>query len=165
MFVLLLLLWIILNGKINGEILVTGILLVSAVSYIMYRYLGYTSSEPGNLFRKIAWAMWFLWIVLVEVVKSGVAVLKFVMEKEIDIQPQIVVFRVPLKSEFLRIILANAYTLTPGTITLHLDGELFYVHAFDYTFGEDVVDSIMLKTLVKMEADLAEHSRKKEELV
>ncbi|MFI3253904.1 MAG: Na+/H+ antiporter subunit E [Eubacteriales bacterium] len=162
MFVLLLLLWIILNGKINMEIIVTGVLLVATISHLMYRYLGYAPSEPGNLLRKLCWALRFLAIVFVEVLKSGVAVLKFVMEKEIDIQPQIVVFSVPLKSEFLKIILANAYTLTPGTITLHIENDLFYIHAFDYTFGEDVVDSIMLKTLIKMEKDLEAHSKKEE---
>lgn len=159
MFVLLLLLWIILNGKINVEILCIGILLVSAISYFMYQYLGYTSTNDGKLLKKIILGLWFLGIVVVEVVKSGVTVLRFVMEKDINIQPQIVVFSVPLKSDFLKIILANAITLTPGTITLDIKGDKFYVHAFDYTLGEELVDSIFVRALVKIEQDLEQNGK------
>lgn len=63
-------------------------------------------------------------------------------------------FRVPLKSEFLKILLANSITLTPGTITLNIEGDLFYVHVFDYTLGEDLVESPMLKVLLRMEDSL-----------
>lgn len=155
MFILLLLLWIILNGKINLEIICIGLLLVSAISYFMYQYLGYTSAAQGRLWRKIGWALWYLGIVFIEVIKSGVAVMKFVVAKEVDIQPQIVVFSVPLKSELMKIILANCITLTPGTITLNIEGDLFYVHAFDYTFGEDVADSSFHRLLLRIEEDLS----------
>ncbi len=162
MFILLLLLWIILNGKINVEILCIGVLLVSAISYFMYQYLGYTSSNDGKLLRKIAWGLWFLVVVTVEVVKSGIATLKFVVEKEINIQPQIVVFKVPIKNEFLKIILANAITLTPGTITLHIEEDRFYVHAFDYTLGQELQDSVLIKVLKKMEDDLENYGKERE---
>lgn len=162
MFILLLLLWIILNGKINVEILCIGILVVSAVSYFMYKNLGYSSSNDGKLMRKIAWGLWFLGIVVIEVVKSGLAVLKFVVEKDINIQPQIVVFRVPIKTDFLKMILANAITLTPGTITLHIEGDKFYVHAFDYTFGEELQGSVFITALKKIEDDLENYGKETE---
>lgn len=154
MFLLLLLLWILLNGKVNFEILCIGVVLVWAISNFMYHHLGYVSSEQKFIFRKLGWTFIFAGVVLVEAIKSGLGVLKFVLQREMDIQPQIVVFRVPLKSEFLRIILANSITLTPGTITLNVDGDLFTVHAFDYTMGEDVVNCPMMQVLMKAEMDI-----------
>lgn len=160
MFLLLLLLWILLNGKVNLEILLTGVILVWAISTFMYHHLGYVSSEQKHIFRKLAWAFLFVSVVVIEAVKSGLAVLKFVVAPDMDIQPQIVVFHVPLKSEFLRIILANAITLTPGTITINIEEQLFYVHAFDYTMGEDAVNTPMMQVLLKAEADLERLAQK-----
>lgn len=156
MFILLLLLWVILNGRITTEILCVGVVLVSGISHFMYKHLGYVPSGEGRLLRKIFWSLYFLVLLVVEVVKSGFMIMKFVMEKEIDIQPQIVVFPVKLKSEFLKIILAHSITLTPGTITLNIEDDLFYVHAFDYTFGEDVVDSSFHRLLLRIEEDLSQ---------
>ncbi len=159
MFILLLMLWIVLNGRITTEILCVGVVLVSGISHFMYKHLGYVPSAEGRFFRKLCWAVYFFGVLVVEVVKSGMMILQFVLAKEMDIQPQIVVFPVKLKSEFLKIILAHSITLTPGTITLNIEGDLFYVHAFDYTFGEDVVDSVFHRLLVKIEQDLAKSER------
>lgn len=38
-----------------------------------------------------------------------------------------------LKSDSDKLLLANAITLTPGTITLELDGEDLYVHVLNIT--------------------------------
>lgn len=154
MYFLLLLLWILLNGRLTVEILCIGIVLVWGISAFMHNHLGYVPSEQKQILRKLAWAFLYGLVVCWEVVKSGIGVLEFVVARKVDIQPQIVVFRVPLKSEFLRIILANCITLTPGTITLNVEDDIFYVHAFDYTMGEDVVNSSMMRILMKAEADI-----------
>lgn len=160
MFLLLLLLWILLNGRLTLEIFLVGLVLVSVISSFMYKYLGYVPSEQGNYGKKIGWGVLYSGVLFVEVVKSGIAVLQFVLAKEVDIQPQIVMYRVPLKSELLKIVLANSITLTPGTITLQVEDDLFYVHAFDYTLGEDLIHSPMLKVLMRMEESLEEAEEK-----
>jgi multicomponent Na+:H+ antiporter subunit E len=48
-----------------------------------------------------------------------------------DINPRIVHFRTRLKSDLARVILANSITLTPGTITVHLDDDHLIVHWLD----------------------------------
>ncbi len=48
-----------------------------------------------------------------------------------DINPRIVHFRTRLKSDMARIILANSITLTPGTISVHLDDDHLIVHWLD----------------------------------
>ena len=44
------------------------------------------------------------------------------------INPGIVKVRTKLKSQMGRLLLANSITLTPGTLTLELDGEWLYIH-------------------------------------
>ncbi len=45
-----------------------------------------------------------------------------------DINPRVVHFRTRLKSDLARVVLASSITLTPGTITLHLDDDHLIVH-------------------------------------
>lgn len=161
MFLLLLLLWILLNGKLTLEILLIGLVLVWAISAFMYKHLGYVPSDRENVLRKTGWALLYLVVLCGEVIKSGLTVLKFVTARKVDIQPQIVLFRVPLKTELLKIVMANSITLTPGTVTLHIEDEWFYVHVFDYTLGEELPDNVMLRLLMKMEADMEKVEERK----
>ncbi|MEG1862860.1 MAG: Na+/H+ antiporter subunit E, partial [Oscillospiraceae bacterium] len=103
-----------------------------------------------NIFRGIAYVFVLFW----EIVKSSFSVIKIVYSKKLDIQPQIVFFDVPLKNEFLRTILANSITLTPGTITVNVEDNHFCVHALDYTMAQGFEDSIFVKLLMKMEEKL-----------
>lgn len=48
-----------------------------------------------------------------------------------DINPRIVHFRTRLKSDLARFVLANSITLTPGTISVHLDDDHLIVHWLD----------------------------------
>ena len=45
------------------------------------------------------------------------------------LRPQIVRFRTHLRGDVAKVFLGNAITLTPGTITLDIDGDEFIVHA------------------------------------
>ena len=85
--------------------------------------------------------------------KSAIAVYKRVYSKKIEIQPQMVFFDVDIKSEFLRFVLANSITLTPGTITVDVDDNHFCVHALDYTLAEGIEDSVFIKMLKIMEGN------------
>ena len=49
-------------------------------------------------------------------------------------------------------ILANSITLTPGTITVSLEGNDFYVHCLDKEFAEGIDSSAFVELLQKMEA-------------
>ena len=50
-----------------------------------------------------------------------------------EVCPSIVKFRTPLKSDFEKFMLANSITLTPGTTTMRIVGDTFYVHAISKT--------------------------------
>ena len=45
------------------------------------------------------------------------------------IAPRIVTFKTRLKSDLARVTLANSITLTPGTITIRIEDDIFIVHA------------------------------------
>lgn len=151
MYILLLLLWIAINGKCTLEILIFGLVIVSGVYLFMCRCLEYSPRSDTIVGKNILHTLVYIGALFVEVIKSSIAVLKFVLTPTIHFEPQIAVFHVDLKSEFLQTILANSITLTPGTITLNMEDGTFYVHALDYTLAQGLQDSIFVKLLTKME--------------
>ena len=46
-----------------------------------------------------------------------------------EVEPSIVKFHTRLKSDFALFLLANSITLTPGTITVKVLGDEFYIHS------------------------------------
>ncbi len=149
MVVLLFLLWITLNGKINLEIAIIGIIISVAIKLFSRSFLEEDSSRVSikNLFKGVI----YLGVLLVEIVKSSIQVVKFTIAKDIEIQPQIKFFKVPLKSDFAKMMLANSITLTPGTITVNIEDDIFCVHGIDYTMLEGIENSIFIRLLVDME--------------
>jgi multicomponent Na+:H+ antiporter subunit E len=64
-----------------------------------------------------------------EIIKANVAVARAVLSIDLDLSPK--VFRVSAgqRTDFGRTVFANSITLTPGTVTVDLDGGEFIVHA------------------------------------
>ena len=154
MFVLLFLLWVALNGKITLEIVLFGFPIAGFCYWFMCKYLEYSPKKDLIFFKNLPSALVYLGVLFVEIIKSSIAAVKIVYSSKIDIQPQIVFFEVPLKSEFLLTILANSITITPGTITVNVEENRFCVHALDYTMTEDIENSVFVKLLMKMEENM-----------
>jgi multicomponent Na+:H+ antiporter subunit E len=70
-----------------------------------------------------------------------------------EIQPQIVRFRSGLKSDFEKYVLAQSITLTPGTVTLKIDGDIFLVHAISDAAAEGLMGSMADRVRYVFSAD------------
>ena len=58
------------------------------------------------------------------------------------IQPQLVKFRTGLKTDFQKYVLAQSITLTPGTVTLDINGDVFLIHAISDHAAKGLVSSM-----------------------
>lgn len=54
-----------------------------------------------------------------------------VVQPDIPIRPGIVKVRTTLKNEMAKTFLANSITLTPGTLTVDIDGQDLYIHCIN----------------------------------
>ncbi len=135
--------WVVLSGKLDAVHLGMGVFSATLVTWLSAGVL-YTRRDDGARTwlafipwgRLLAYLPWLAW----EIVKSNIQVLKLVLGPISRLDPAVVTFRPPLRSEVSRVFLANSITLTPGTVTLDvsLEGE-FLVHALDRAAGEDLV--------------------------
>lgn len=152
MYLAFLVLWIIFNGNFTLEILVIGMILCAALYAFCCKFLGYSVSRDIRVMKKIPLIFQYVVILIIEILKANRQVLHFIMTPQYQVEPQIVHFTSHLKTETARVILANSITLTPGTITVGLEGNEFYVHCLDKEFAEGMEDSIFVELLEKMEA-------------
>ena len=64
MFLLLLAVWLILNGKITVEICVFGVLISAALFYFMCRYMEYSLRKELLLFRLTPLFIQYFWVLV-----------------------------------------------------------------------------------------------------
>jgi len=84
-------------------------------------------------------------------VVSNIHVALIVLSPKINISPVIMEYKTNLNNNFLKVVLANSITLTPGTLTIKLTDESFTIHCLDTKFADDMNDLVFEKILKRME--------------
>ena len=123
----LLLFWVLLNGTLATDALITGVLVSMAIALLFRNSLSFFTefrATPGAFLAGVLYYGYFFR----ELVRSNLKLAAIVISPALPINPGIVKVRTRLKSRMGRLMLANSITLTPGTLTVELDGEWLYVH-------------------------------------
>lgn len=149
--VFLLLFWVLLNGRITLEVLLIGIVVSACVSLFAYKALGIQWKNEKKLYPRLGQVLAYLAILVWEVVKANIHMIGLVLAWDKEIKPKIKYFNSPLDSQPAQVALANSITLTPGTITIHLEDGKFGVHAIDAPLMEGIDQSVFVKRLKKIE--------------
>ncbi|MCI8786267.1 MAG: Na+/H+ antiporter subunit E [Eubacterium sp.] len=152
MYIIFLLLWIMLNGQFNLEIVCFGIVIAGVLYAFVCRFLDYSPQKDLLLLRKLPYILAYILILIWEIIKANMDAIRLSLSVRNEVDPVIVRFRTDLKSRAARVALANSITLTPGTITVALEEDELIVHALDETLIEGIDESIFVRMLRKMEA-------------
>lgn len=150
MYILLFLFWILVNGKINLEITIIGLILCTLVYAFACFFLQFSFKKDLIYCKGLGLLIVYFFLLTVEVVKSNLNIITLIWSKK-EVEPKIRHFNVDLKSRFLRVIFANSITLTPGTISIDLKEDEYVVHALRYEYIDGIENSGLLKLLKKME--------------
>ena len=122
--------WLLLSGKFDLFHLTLGVISSLVVSWMSSDLLFTDNSRKGRLIEVCRFILYIPWI-LKEIVMSTLHVtwlaLHPAMKEKID--PRMVNFKTKLISDVGRVTLANSITLTPGTITVRIEDDVFTVHA------------------------------------
>lgn len=151
MFILLLLIWFIFNGKVTLEITILGVILCALIYFFMCRFMDYSVRKDIVLIKKSIFFLYYICILIIEIVKANKQVMHFTMTDREIVEPVIVEYQTRLKTGLGRVILANSITLTPGTITVSLKDDKLVIHCLDRSMAEGMDDMIFEKLLEKME--------------
>ena len=151
MFLLFFTVWLILNGKVTVEICIFGILISAALFYFMCRYMNYSVKKELLLFRLLPLFLRYFWVLVEEIVKANMAVLRLIVSPEVQPEPALVYFDTDLETDLAKVILANSITLTPGTITVSVEENRFCIHCLDREFSDGLEESVFVGLLKDME--------------
>lgn len=112
--------------------LITGLIVTFIVSWLNYNSFaccGLDLFQPS----KILLILQYMVIFMRALIKSNIHVAKIVIKPYIKVNPGIVKFKSKLESDFGKMVLANSITLTPGTLSVDLIDDTFYIHWLEVT--------------------------------
>ena len=151
-------LWLIFNGRITFEIIVIGILISFLLDNFIRKVMKINLTFSGLLkFLKILPEVFVYFVVLViEIIRANFSISKLALAPNIDVEPCLIKFRTSLKTEAARVAFANSITLTPGTITISLEGNEFLIHTLNRELASGLDDgkNIFERILSGMERKL-----------
>ena len=140
-FILLYAFWLLLTVNVeHGKLLFDpGFVIVGALLTLLVVFLT-AGKYPRRewLLNPVRWLWLFIYVpyFLYLCVKANLDVAYRVVHPDMPIRPGIVRVRTSLTSELAKTFLANSITLTPGTLTVDIDGPDLYIH-WIHVVGED----------------------------
>lgn len=124
----LVLYWAILSGKLShGLLLSLGAVSVVLVIVLVER-MGILDREASPYHRLPAVLRYWGWL-SGEIVKANIQVARAILRAELDLTPRLFRVKATQETDLGRTIFANSITLTPGTVTVDIEGDEFIVHA------------------------------------
>ena len=160
MFLLMMLLWILMSGKFDAFHLALGAISSALVAWISTdllfqdrdKSLGSRVTEAWRFFLYSCWLVWQIILANMHVIYLSLTP-KPIKE---TLSPHIFNFKTTLKSDFARFVLANSITLTPGTVTIRVYKDIFYVHAITFRAAGDLA-SDAISEMERRVAHVFEH--------
>lgn len=144
------LLWIILNGRITLELVILGIIVAAAVFLFARKAFGYSVRTEWNVLRYFPLSVVYFLDLILEILKAALAVSLIVLNPARRPDPVLIEFHSGFNSSFKNAVLANSITLTPGTVTVKMEGDLFLVHCLIPEFAQGIEESSFVKLLARV---------------
>lgn len=125
-FLLLLAIWFVFSGVVDWQHFVAG---VGAVLLVMLFWHQKQRDEDSGLgWSALCYGPVLVVAMLAEIWRSAWHVALIILLRR-PVEPRFVWLETDLRSRLGRVVLANCITLTPGTLTVSLDGDRLQVHA------------------------------------
>lgn len=150
MFLMLWLFFILISGKLTLEIVLFGMGIALLVLAFCCAFMDWSLKKELAFLRRLPRIILYGVSLFLEIVKANFVTARRVFLRRGE-EPAIVTIRTPLEHEWQRVLLANAITLTPGTITLHLDGDTLTVHCLNRQDADTLEHSAMENRIAKLE--------------
>jgi len=152
-FLVLFGLWLLLSGKYDLFHTTVGFfsaLFVTLIHIRLNKHLYYSleiakehTLSYGRLLYYIPWLIW-------QIILASLQVAYVVLHPKIPINPSLMRFKTRLPNIGAKVILGNSITLTPGTLTILIDGDEFLVHALMDASHSSIVDGTLPGQVAKL---------------
>jgi multicomponent Na+:H+ antiporter subunit E len=137
LYIMIFLLWMMLSGGLDPAEMVTGLVVATVVTLASRPHLWLFSGlrlSPSAILPFIT----YLGIFFAALIRANLDMARRVLSPSLPLRPGVVEVKTALKSSLGRLILANSITLTPGTLTVDLQGDSIFIHWVDIPPGSDI---------------------------
>ncbi len=144
--------WLLFSGHYDRLLLSIGFafsILAVAIALRMEIVDRQTYPLPLNL----SVLMFFVWLVR-EVIKSNLDVARRILSPSLPISPNVFLLKASQRTDLGRVSFANSITLTPGTVSVDLQGDTIEVHALTQEAAETLQQGEMDRRVTAMEGFL-----------
>ena len=151
MFVLYFCLWLIFIAMVTPETVIIGLGITTAIFWFTCKFMDYSLKKEMKLYMSIWLLLKYAGILFWEIIQANLSAVHMILSEKEIVEPVLAHFTVDLKTQTGRTLLANAITLTPGTITVHIDGNHFAVHCLDKSMAKGMDCSSFVKVITELE--------------
>ena len=149
LFVFYFVIWLLLSGHYDPLLLSLGVLSCITCLYVTWK-AKFIDEEGLPLHLLIRLPIYTLWL-FKEIIKANIDTAKIIILNNPD--PQNFRVKSSQKTEAGKVTYANSITLTPGTVTTVLDGDILEVHALSPDMADDVKSGAMDKKVSWLEGN------------
>jgi len=131
-FVIVLLIWYGFTTSLAPAEIITGVIVSLLIAYVSVK--NFNCCDPILLMPShILHFIKYFFVFIGALIKANLDVARRVISPDLPINPGIVTFKTKLTNDFAKMVLANSITLTPGTLTIDIIKNKFYIHWIDVT--------------------------------
>ncbi|MBI4421067.1 MAG: Na+/H+ antiporter subunit E [Gemmatimonadetes bacterium] len=142
--------WLLWSGHLEPLLVGLGALSCVVIVALSVRMGAMDDEGPraDAAWRLASYVPWLLW----QIVLANIDVARRILSPKLPIAPRLIRVRAKQKSALGRTIFANSITLTPGTVSVDLDGEDIVVHALTSEAASELQEGAMNRRVAGLEA-------------
>lgn len=130
-------LWLLISGSFDWQHFISGLFLMGILTLFWTQM---TLDEVGRTrfsWHQVKLLLRYVFFLSLEIFKANFSVAYIVLSPKMPISPGLLVLNYNLKNDLTRVLYANSITMTPGTITVDLEGDRLLVHGMTkhHAFG------------------------------
>lgn len=152
-FISLMAFWVIMSGYLDAihiSMGVVSVLLVMITNYQIKKHQFYDDDMLSMGDVRFGYAFYYVFWLLGQIISSGFTVAFIILKPTLNIHPSIVRFKVDLPSSHAKMILGNSITLTPGTLTVDIQGDEFIVHSLVPASYQSLKEDVMPRKVLHL---------------
>ncbi len=149
LFVVLSVTWLLWSGIFEPLTLTLGLASCIAVVALARRMdvVDHEGAPVEFALRTMLYLPWLLW----EIVKANVDVALLILSPRMPISPRMIRVKAGQRTELGMVIYANSITLTPGTVSVDVEGDTIVVHAITREAADGVESGVMDRKVTALE--------------
>ncbi len=154
LFLVLAVIWLLLSGYFHEPLLLFFGFVSCVTAVVLARRMDVVDHEAVPLHLGLDVLKYWGWL-MVEIGKANIAVTRAVFSDLSGVQPQLFKYKAQTASDLGLTILANSITLTPGTVTVEVEGHELTIHALTKQAADPGAIAAMDRRIAALEVSRA----------